>query len=366
MRGALRILLAAASLSLWTPAAWSQQVPFVVEGVGVDVTAEDANAAREIALASGMEEALGRLLRRITPREHHERLPRPVPDDVSALVAGLEVQDERTSTTRYLARLTVRFSRAGVRALLRRNGIPFTEAVSAPRLVLPLYRVAGAQILWDEPNPWREAWRTAQEGRESVTPLVLPQGDLADVALIGAAQAARRDEARLDAIAGRYGVRDSLVAEAALRFEIGSRTPAVEAMVTSHGPGGERTTVADYRGGPDESVAALLSRAALDLAGRIEEQWKQDTLIRFEEEGEIVVTVVLTRAGDWAEIRGRLEAMAEVKTVLLSEISRSHAAVAVGYFGDLDRLVLALRHRDLDLRESAGGWTLRLGTGGAR
>ena len=361
---AVLILLAAVLACLWSNVAWGQ-TPFVVTGVEVDATAEDANAAREIAHASGMAEALDRLLRRITPSERHDGLPRPDPDVVRSMVFGLDVRDERTSRTRYLANLTIRFSRDAVRTLLRNAAIPFAETLARPRLVLPVYRVAGAHILWDDPNPWREAWGVVSE-RDSVTPLVVPRGDLTDVALIGAAQAARRDPARLSAIASHYGVRGVLVAEASLRFEIGSRAPRIDVTLTTQGPGGGQPSTAFFLGAAGEPVPELLARAVVELVVGIEESWKRDTLIAFDAEGEIAATVALTAAGDWAELRRRLEAAPEVKSVRLAEISRTQAVVAVRHYGDIGRLGPALGRHDLELRESHGEWTIRLLPDGAR
>lgn len=362
--GRLWPLLAAGALAVLCAGAAAQEPLFVVEDIAIDATAGDANAARQIAHAAGMREALDVLLRRITPREHHGRLPAPGASEVVSLVFGIEIDNERTSPTRYLASLTVSFSREAIRTLLRRAEVPFTETAARPALVLPVYNAAGAQLLWDEPNPWREAWGVVR-GRDTLTPLLLPNGDLTDVSLIGAAQASRGDDARLNAIANRYGVQDVLVAEANLRFEIGSRTPSIDVVLRSHGPGGERTTVQGFRGAERETVNELLARAVSVISLGLEERWKRDTLLEFGTEGQLAATVPLGGLEEWAAIRARLEAAPEVKTVELSEISRAEAVILVSYFGDAGRLVLALGQRDLELTEEDGFWFLTMREGAA-
>ena len=347
----------AAFLVMAVAPASAQNALFTVEDIAIDATAGDANAAREIALAAGMREALDVLLRRITPRQHHGRLPTPGAAALQSLVFGFEIDNERTSDTRYLASLTVSFSRDAIRQELQRAEVPFTETAARPALVLPVYNAAGAQLLWDEPNPWRDAWGAVRQ-RDTLTPLLLPNGDLTDVSLIGAAQASRGDDARLNAIATRYAVQDVLVAEANLRFEIGSRTPSIDVVLRSSGPDGEHTTVEGYRGGNGEMLNALLARAVADIALGIEERWKRDTLLEFGTEGQLAATVPLAALEEWVDVRRRLEAAPEVKTVELTGLTRAEASIRVSYFGDPGRLRLALGQRGLALAEQDGYWTL--------
>ena len=116
---------------------------------------------------------------------------------------------------RYLATLRVRFKRAAVRRLLRQANVPFAETASKPVLIVPVFRRAGALLLWDQANSWRHAW-AALPPSDGLVPIILPRGDLADVNDIGPEQALRSDEARFEAIAGRYGAGDILLAAARL------------------------------------------------------------------------------------------------------------------------------------------------------
>ena len=341
-----------------TPGAAQQDV-FVVEDVEVDATADDANAAREIALAAGMRAAYHRLLRRLTPRSFYDRHGEPEGNMVAALVYGIKVGNERTSSTRYLASLTISFQREAVRAMLRTQGIPFAETASKPLLVLPVFSAAGAELLWDDPNPWRAAWGSVR-GRDTLLPLVIPNGDLTDVALIGAGQAVAGNRGQIAAIAGRYGVEDALVAFASLSTEIASRTQTINVTLRRFGPGGERTTVESFRGRPQEALADLLARSVDDIAIRLEEQWKADTLLETGAEARLAATIPIADLAEWIAIRARLEQAPEVTKIVLSDISRSAAHIEVGFFGAPERLALALAQRDLQLLAEDGFWVIRL------
>ena len=107
------------------------------------------------------------------------------------------------------ARLPVQAG-SGARQLLTQYGCQFAETPSKPVLVLPVYR--------DRPGPCCCGIRTESLARglgipcrrpTGLVPMLLPLGDLTDIAAIGAEQAGagRRSAQRLAAVAQRYGDR---------------------------------------------------------------------------------------------------------------------------------------------------------------
>ena len=341
--------------------AWARDV-FTVAHVGVDVTAEAAASAREAALLEGQRKAFRRLLRRLTRRRDHAFLPTRDDAEILEFVRGIEVEEEKASTVRYLAQLTIRFKPDAIRDLLRSAGISFAETISKPVLVLPVYEAGGTLSLWDDPNPWRDAWIELGTG-DGLVPLVAPLGDLADVAEISAEQAARAVRDRLEAIAHRYGAADTLVAVASLTSP-GMR-PTIDVAVARLGPAIlERTVVLSFAAAADETVDDLLHRAARQVAAQVEESWKRDNLLRFDREETLSVAVPLTVLRDWLEVRRRLGGIAFIRAADLMALSRSEATVKLRYIGDIGQLRLALAQSDLDLSQGPVSWVLRLEKGG--
>ena len=146
---------------------------FSARDVAVDVTAGSATNARKAALANGQRKAFRTLLERLTLRTNHGDLPFLSDARIAELVSGIEVSDEKTSPVRYLAKITYRFKPDAIRELLSQEGLPFAETRSKPVLVIPVYQLAGTQLLWDDPNPWREAWAGYQH-QESLVPFIVP------------------------------------------------------------------------------------------------------------------------------------------------------------------------------------------------
>ena len=84
-----------------------------------------------------------------------------------------------------------------------------------PVLILPIYDLAAAKSLWETPNPWRKAWGDLSP-HVGLVPFQLPVGDLKDVGIVGAEQAATGDQPRIKAIGNRYNVDTVMVAHALL------------------------------------------------------------------------------------------------------------------------------------------------------
>ena len=359
-RVALVCVMTHAALSVATSAPSIEPADtFTVSGVAVDATAETAAKARGIALSEGQRDALELLLRRLTLREYYAQFPAPDDSGLAALVQGIQIKEEKTSSKRYLANLTINFKKNEIRQLLRRNGIPFSETPSKPLLVLPVYEAAGARNLWDDPNPWWAALQARAE-QESVVPFIIPVGDLTDVATIGAEQALSGDAQSLGVLAKRYGVEDVLVAHAVLRQDLAAGIPRLAVTLHRHGSSEDSVVVESFSGVSRTMVDVLLVRAADEVASGIEENWKRMTLLNFEDEGRLSARIPLRGLGDWVEVRKRLSRAAEISKIEILEINREAVQVALHYFGSPDQLALALAQRDLDLVEEEGYWAVRL------
>lgn len=350
-------------VGLYPAAAWSAERDdriFTVIGLPIDENAESAAVARDLALADGQRRALDRVFRRMVLQSDLGRIPRLEDDEISALVQAFSITDEKTSSTRYLANLTVRLKKGAVRNFLRDLSLSYAETVSKPRLVIPVYQAAGSTLLWDDPNPWRSAWETREADDGSPVPLILPRGDRGDMFAIVAAQALAGDTNRLGAIARRYDVEDVLVAHAVLQIDLAANLPRLNVTLMEVGPAGNAVIVQSFSGVARDRIPELLVRAAAEATLRLEEDWKRDNILRFDSPDRLSVRVPIGGLEEWLDIRGRLNGSAIVRKVELIALSRNGAQVTLHYLGEPAQLALDLSQRDLELVESDGFWTLGL------
>ena len=365
LRRGLTTFLVVLALALAVPGiarAQAQAKPsdvFTVSPVPVDVTAASAAAARDQAIGEGESHAFDMLMQRLTLAADRARLPKVGPAQLNDLVQGFEVAHERRSDVRYLADFTVHFRADAVRRMLRQAGVGFAEQMSKPVIVLPVLHDGDRLALWDDPNPWRDAWSNANLA-PGLVPVVRPLGELEDVQAIDGDQAAKGDAAALQAISRRYDGDDVLVTQATLKTD--GAQHAVDVSTTRYAPdqpGNAQTWVTSTAANSGESDADLMGRAVLDTMNQVEEAWKSANILNFGESGTLTARVPAAALKDWLAVRDRLAATPAVRMSRLVSPDRAEARVEIHYVGSADQLRTALAQRDLELGGSDPDWVLQ-------
>jgi hypothetical protein len=336
---------------------------FTVSAVPVDATAANALAARDAARRDGARRAFDMLMQRIVAPADLGKVPHPSDAMLDGLVQGFEVAHEKTSGVRYIAELTFSFRRDAVRRLLRQAGVSFAETASKPLLVLPVLRLADRAVLWEDNNPWRDAWG-AHPLPVGLVPLVLPLGELEDVAAIDGAAAAAGDDARLAAISQRYGNADVLVTRATLTAGDAASTLTIDSTRYAPGVAGARETFnAVLTASPGESDADLMARGVADTIAKVEESWRNANLVNLNQTGTLVAAVPVSDLRSWVAVRQQIGAVAIIQRTELLSLDKHGARVTLHFVGDPQQLKLALAQHNLDLGGADPEWVLTPRTG---
>jgi hypothetical protein len=343
--------------------------------VTVDATSDTVAKARDLARIDGQRRALTAIVDRLTGGPGTAKLPKLSDTQITDLVASFEVANEKMSAVRYVADYTFHFRAAEVRKLLQTAGItiepntagdagnnPTDTGAKAVVVVLPVYQTSERATLWDEPNPWRQAW-TQRSGTSAGTRLVVPAGDAGDALAIDADKARAGDAGALAAIARKNGADEVLVMLAAQR---------------SGDPGGLDITVKRYRLGqlvdshadsvdanPGEVQAALFRRAADTIASDITSGWKNVKEPGAGSQTRLVATLPINGLDDWLKLRDRIAALPTVRKIDVKSLSRQEATIEIQYAGTIDELKASLGGIDLNLQGSESNWRLAR-SGGAR
>lgn len=342
--------------------AWAQGETFTVTGVEVDATADSATSARAAALDQGHRKAFQELVQRLVPAADQPRVAGPTTTVLRDMVQDFSVENERTSSVRYLADLTFRFQPAAVRSYLQRQGVAFAETRSKPILVLPIFGAAGQAVLWQEPNPWRATWAT-REPSDGLVPLSVPLGDLSDVSAVDAEQALDGERGPLSALARRYGAEDVLINQLVLAGDPLAEQATLQVIASRLGGQDQgQSFVFRMRQQPGETLDELLARAADQVSAQVNEDWKAANLLRYGEQSSLTVIVPVGSLNDWLSVRRRLENVPSVLDSRLMAMTRNNIEVEITYAGDEQQLARALAQDDLRLtpNDAAGWWELRL------
>jgi hypothetical protein len=348
------LLLTIVGLSVVTVRAEDQPDPYSAT-VKVDATADSAAAARTTARVEGQRRALDDIVQRLSGSSDLSKLPKLDDQAITNMVASFEVVHEKMSSVRYLADYTFHFRQAKLRQLLRSAGIGIIapETPVKPIVVLPVYHDGDNLALWDDPNPWRDAW-----GQTSIASgpakLSLPLGGVGDLTAIDAEQAQSGDAQALTEVAQRNNADEALVAIATAKQE-GDRLAGLDITLKRYRLGHLTDSRTDsIEANPGESSSDLLKRAvgivAADIGhGRPPVADKQASL---------AATVPIHNLGEWIEVRRRLTAVPSVHAVNLLSLSRDQAKIVIKFVGNADQLKSSLAGANLDLAGAAPDWRL--------
>ncbi|MCW2243662.1 DUF2066 domain-containing protein [Azospirillum canadense] len=324
---------------------------YTVQGVKVDVSAANANAARDQAIREAQLKAWAEMYKRLVPNAANA--PKVSDNDLARLVQGFEIDDEKVSATRYLGSITVRFRPNAVREMLGGAAQQYVEPPARPFVVLPVTVTDGRPVLWEDRTAWREAWEGRPAGG-TLVPLVVPDGELSDISAIGVNEALAGTPEALARIAQRYNAAGVIVAKTDLPSggpDLG-RPLAVE--VTRYAPDGSKDQQAvNVKADPSDRTADFLGRAVTFVTAAVDESWRRENTMPTGPEQSTLVRVPLSSLTDWVETRKRLGGVQGITRTDVVSLSRYEAVVALTHRGDVERLRQQMARRDLGLSRTS-------------
>ena len=362
-RSATGLALGASLTVLAGSFAMGEDAVFTVGNYPVEARAEDAVSAKSKALADGQQAALHSLLKRLVPVTAYQRLRplRQVP--AGDLVEGVRVRSERNSSTDYIASLDFSFQAKGVRDLLRREGLPFTEEQAPQLTVIALWRSA-APAAPKEEAAWTNVWR-GLDLEHALTPVRLEalKGGIASQAINALAEG---DGGAIRALLAAYG--SELVVLAVAEQDLAAKRLRV--TLSGRDAVGPFVLKRAYRLDPaDPGYASEL--AGVVSMGILEGRWKavkfasgpgNDGAVATAAPGdsELLIAVEFRGMGEWQDIGRRLAATPGIEELEVAGLSARGARVTLRYAAGAERLAEALAQQGLSLRNAGGSWVLTL------
>lgn len=350
---------------------------FTVAAVSVDVAAPTATRAREVGFIEAQRKAWKLLWGRLSDKAG--AVPSVGDSTLSTLVAGIDVESERFTSRRYIARLSVVFDPIAVRRYMGKFDGVSSRNRSQALLLLPVMRDGGAAYTYEASSPWARAWGNFG-GQQSAIDYVQPTGTRGDAMFLNAQRGTRQNVDLLRLALIRYGAEDVLVADARIdrRYPGG---PVVGTFSIFHGLDDKPLTRFSLRVADASGVATMLRDAvvrldqALNLALRagqlkpskdmalVEVVTSQDVAptIGVQSFGGLQVMVETPDAGAWSTLERKLRQAASVTGVTLTGLSLGGTSqVQVAHGRSLDWLRFDLDQVGLRLVSLAdGGWLIR-------
>ena len=141
-RGRRTVQTLALALAVAFAASARAETFLTVSDVPVDVTAKDAAAARDQAIAVAQSKAWDKLMKQMVTDPAQQARLHPSQQDIESFVQDFGVESERVSTVRYIGLYDVRFRESRVRKYLADSGVTAVAAIT-PAAAQPDQQASG-------------------------------------------------------------------------------------------------------------------------------------------------------------------------------------------------------------------------------
>jgi hypothetical protein len=339
---------------------------FTVSGVKVDVTAENAVAAREKAFSEAQETAFKALALRILGEEVAKTYPVPSVASISTMIKDFEITDERLSAVEYIATYTFRFDGNSVRAQFNMENTPY-NAASRPVLVLPFYQMGSRITLWQDSNPHLGAW-SRSNAQGGLLQIRVPLGDIRDIADVGDDQALTYRRDGLYQILERYNTSEAIVLIAVPGPADAADVPTDISTMIYRTDRDRPEYVQTVKTMPDENstTAQLYDKAVREVRAALQRDWKSEAAGSYaytatphaQQDGAmphaIAGNVMTVRAQfstmqQWIETRQAIRRVPGLVGMKVRSVTPREAVVELEYTGDELTMKSALTQQDLVL-----------------
>jgi len=332
----------------------------VSDGVA-DVTADSAAHARDKAILQAQRDAFSQLGTRLGG---DVSLAQGLNDDaIAAFVQAFEVQQERLSKVRYIGTFTVQFKPGAVRSFLGQHGTTITDVRSKPVIVLPVVSEGKRFVLWEERTPWRAAWDSVTS-KGGLVPIIVPSGELDDIAMITGLEAAGGKPEAIAALLSKYQA--GSVAVPVLQAEGGKLDPKQTIRVDvlrfdTGGKAGEMESLTLPAPKDEKGLMASLGDGVRQVRARLEQFYRQSEGVPKGPLAHLPMVAPIASLAEWANIKTRLANVSFIKRVNVISLTRGAADIDIEFHGDFQQLQASLAEQGLVLEHSpaTGAWMLQ-------
>lgn len=342
---------------------------YTIYNVEVDETSRNVTTARDRALLKGQRTALERLFRRIIRISDRDKLPSFEDHEVQEFISGFEINDERRSSVRYIASLVVHFNRSKVNEVLSFYKIPFAETLGTAVSVLPVLEEAGALMLWEKNNKWREAWQQ-YDVINNLVPVNTPVPSLRNKMYISALQARNGDQKSIETYIRENTLNDLIIATATVRKNAATDELVLDIELDRNDPllAEENTykelsvSVPAYDENGLSNIDALFVAGVDAATDWVDDLWKSKVLVNYDFASKINARGALTKIDDWLIIQRQLEKVNLVRNVNLKSITINNIDLEIEFAGAPEQLALSLAQQGLLLEQDGDNldWTIGL------
>jgi hypothetical protein len=336
--------------------------PYLVDGINVDITADNAVEAREQAFEAAQIKGYEELAKRLLSAEELAEFETPDINTISAYVRDYEVTNEKLSAVRYNGVYKIRFSKKAFAQtqMSEEEGIQ-NIVQNGDTLVLPFYQRSGRSFLW-QANPFMQAFVRARNNNMAGR-AIIPVGDIDDITQVRDQQALSYNPSRLNAMRLRYQAKQVAILTASPVPQVDGTQNIQLSFYKAQAYGPElvrQVTIRSFFGENEDQLYNRVVMEASKILGRAPIAAAQGQNINIPAPFDGPAAMITAQLNffsvrEWIETKRKIEGIRSVSALQVQSMSPRAAMLGIKFTGGEENLRAALAQAGLSLNNPPQG-----------
>lgn len=319
-------------------------------GVNVEVTAENAAAAKDNAMKKANREAFLKVAERLTTPENVVQLNQLSDEQLLHFIREVSVVAEKSGTDSYRADLNILINGALLKQYMQENGMLAVVGTPGKVMVVPAFsdtEFAGS-VLWEDGNVWRSAWLDQGLIKSGMLDISVIDNTTANLAALDAVKALNMNQDTYEKISYLNNVKDIFVVHAVRA----GRNNLVLVIRGYPQMSEKRFVVSDENG-------EIFAKAIAEAVRYITMLEEGKNLVESQQTNKISAVYYYFKLKEWLQTEKKLKNVPQIQSVQTGGLGGGKVQFEVEYSGSLDKLNISLEQAGLKLVEDQGRYILK-------
>ena len=274
--------------------------------------------------------------------------------DVSSLVTSYSIENEKFNKERYSALITVNYDIEKIDMLLRKKKLKYFAGNGPKILVLPLMSFNDQLILWDDPNPWFEAWiERPIDG--NLTEFIIPEGDVNDLITISAEDTRELNFSKIRNIALKYNVKKVMVPFLTI---VKKDKKYYLSLRCFDGLSKEILNIEITKETNESNFAIALFETLNSFTSFYDDYWVADNIKKIESQVLVEVNIMYDSFRDWTYIKKTINNSKNVKSFKVLSLSTNESFSEIKLI-NTKQFISELENNNISMKKKNNVWNIK-------
>ena len=326
-----------------------------VKNIFVEFNINKNIPSRKLALEISYKTAVRRYIEWVTLLEEESIISLLEKINPNLLISGYSIENEKFTKKRYSASITVNLDLKKIKNYLNVNNVPYFLDQGPRVLIIPVVKFNDRTILWDDPNPWFNAWMERPLD-SNLTNLLLPLGEVEDLITLSAKDADDLTDYKIRNIAAKYNADEVLI----LKLSIEKENDFYNLnLLAFEGLKGKPLFLDDLSYKKEISFEKTVLNLANAFTKRYDDIWVRENIERLQLETITQVRLKYNSFADWIKIKNSLLDSNQLSFLKVLKISNSDATIMIKFLSK-EKLIDDLEEKDININTQGEIWIISI------